>query len=545
MLIGLMGAGKSHVGRLLSKRLNMPFFDADEVFEARTGHAIRDFFATEGEAAFRVREHAIMMQLLESGPCIIASGGGAVLHPATRTALKQRGCAIWLQARTHTLVARTDGDKVRPLLAAGDPADILATLESKRARFYADAASLRIETDHLSPDDICDVITEALARGAFEAQDCLHVDVTPEGAAPYTVMIGYGISQTLGQRIKTACGSSRRIRLFHDVVLSDSIPAITAELAAVGHTDIQVRMLPQGEAAKAWAPLQESVNWLLDTQCDRHTLVCAIGGGVVGDHAGFAASLALRGLDVVHVPTTLLAQVDSAIGGKTGINTHHGKNLVGTFHQPTLVIIDPALLATLPDRAMRAGYAEILKYALIADPHFYNWLEQAAPALLTRDPQALLCAIHASVAAKAATVSLDAKEHGHRALLNFGHTFGHALEASCHYDDRLIHGEAVALGMSLAFQMSTAMGLCPPADCARVLAHLEKLGLPTQLHALDPSIDLSPATLIARMQSDKKASGGKLTFILTEGIGKAFVTKDTNAAILESILTQSRVPAIG
>jgi 3-dehydroquinate synthase len=294
-------------------------------------------------------------------------------------------------------------------------------------------------------------------------------------------------------------------------------------------------VLPSGEASKSMAQLAELLDRLLDLGVDRASTIAAFGGGVIGDLAGFAAAILLRGLDYVQIPTTLLAQVDSAIGGKTGINTDHGKNLVGAFHQPRLVLADTAVLASLPPRELRAGYAEVVKYGLIDRPDFFVWLEAHGAEVLAGDPAAQQHAVLESCRAKAAVVAADEREGGVRALLNLGHTFAHALEAASGYGDELLHGEAVALGMVLAFDLSVRLGLCPAADAERVRAHLAGAGLPTTLGAVRPE-GFAAKTLLAAMGHDKKAEAGRPRFVLTRGIGRVFAGAEVATAELEALL---------
>jgi 3-dehydroquinate synthase len=277
--------------------------------------------------------------------------------------------------------------------------------------------------------------------------------------------------------------------------------------------------------------LEPLLDVLIEARIERGDHVVALGGGLVGDMAGFAAAILKRGCGVIQIPTTLLAQADSAVGGKTGINAHQGKNLIGAFHQPAFVLIDPSTLDSLPMREIRAGYAEIVKYGLIDDPDFFAWCEANGVALLAGDPAARLPAIETCVRAKAAIVAADEREtSGKRALLNLGHTFGHALEAQAGFSDRLLHGEAVALGIVLAFRYSAARGLCPAGDADRVEAHFAEVGLPTRLERGDA------AELVAHMGRDKKRSGGRTAFILVRGIGKAFADTTTDLAEVEAFL---------
>jgi len=299
--------------------------------------------------------------------------------------------------------------------------------------------------------------------------------------------------------------------------------------AAFDGVRLEAIVVPAGEGSKSWEELARVVESLIALGIERSDTILAFGGGMVGDLAGFAAAILKRGCAYVQVPTTLLAQVDSSVGGKTAINTASGKNLVGAFHQPAVVIIDPSTLDALPPRELRSGYAEVVKYGLIGDPGFFAWCEANGAALLAGDRAAQLYAIEASVGAKAAIVAEDERETaGRRALLNLGHTFGHAIEVESDY--RIHHGEAVALGMALAFRFSARRGLCPAEDPARVAAHLESVGLPTRL-------DLgTPSSLVAHMRSDKKASGGRIPFILARGIGAAFVDHSVELGEVESFL---------
>jgi 3-dehydroquinate synthase len=297
--------------------------------------------------------------------------------------------------------------------------------------------------------------------------------------------------------------------------------------------------VPAGESSKEFSAFGKLMNDLLDTRPDRRTTLVALGGGVVGDLTGFAASVLLRGVDFIQVPTTLLAQVDSSVGGKTGINTRHGKNLVGAFYQPRLVLADTDVLDSLPRRELLAGYAEVAKYGLIDDPDFFAWCEANGAAVLSGDAAKRTYAIEQSCLAKARIVAADERETTDlRALLNLGHTFGHALEAETGFGPDLLHGEAVAAGMALAFDLSARLGLCPAADAERVRAHLGSVGLPMRLRSIggDNRRVWDAARLIGHMRGDKKAEGGKLAFILTRGIGKTFVSREVDEKALRGLL---------
>jgi len=295
-------------------------------------------------------------------------------------------------------------------------------------------------------------------------------------------------------------------------------------------------VVPPGERSKSFHHLEALIERLVELKVARDSTLIALGGGVVGDLAGFAAAILLRGIDFIQVPTTLLAQVDSAVGGKTGIDTRYGKNLVGSFHQPRLVLADTGVLSTLPRRQLLAGYAEVAKYGLIGDPAFFAWLEGHGTGVIDGDAAARRHAVLTSCAAKAAIVAADEREAGGRALLNFGHTFAHALEAETGYSDELLHGEAVAIGMVMAFELSARLGHCPWEDAARVRRHLAAIGLPTSLDA-DGGRVWNAAAVIEHMGRDKKVKGGRLTFVLTRGIGQAFLCDDVDLTEVEALLT--------
>ncbi len=325
------------------------------------------------------------------------------------------------------------------------------------------------------------------------------------------------------------------------------VPVVTDENVARIHLDKLVASLrgagldarpvvvAAGEATKSFAGLERLTSALLNMGVERGGLIVALGGGVVGDLPGFAAGVLKRGVDFAQVPTTLLAQVDSSVGGKTAINTPEGKNLVGLFHQPRIVIADVSLLSTLPRREFLAGYAEVAKYGALGDADFFAWLERNAPAAIAGDVAARTHIVAHSCQMKAAIMARDERETGERALLNLGHTFGHALEAATGYSDRLLHGEAVAIGMALAFRLSAKLGLAPEADAARIEAHLRAVGLPAAISDLSGP-RLSAGTLMRHMMHDKKTRDGKLTFILARRIGEAFVTTDVPIDAVQSLL---------
>jgi 3-dehydroquinate synthase len=358
------------------------------------------------------------------------------------------------------------------------------------------------------------------------------------GARAYDIHIGRGLIGRAGELMAPVMRQKRAFVVTDANVATHYLGPLATALAQAGIKTDHV-IVPAGEGSKSFAQLARVIDAMLAARCERKTMIVALGGGVIGDLAGFAASILLRGVDFVQIPTTLLSQVDSSVGGKTGINTPAGKNLVGTFHQPRLVLADTDTLTTLPRRELLAGYAEVAKYGLLGDAAFFAWLEANAATALTlsgADQTALVHAIAASCKAKAKIVAEDETETGVRALLNLGHTFGHALEAEMGYGAALLHGEAVAIGMVLAFALSARLGLCPAADAARVRAHLAGVGLPVAPPRIGPSGPITPETLIAHMALDKKVKDGAITFILARGIGQAFITADVPAAALRETL---------
>jgi 3-dehydroquinate synthase len=353
------------------------------------------------------------------------------------------------------------------------------------------------------------------------------------GARAYDIIIGRGLLATLGERIEALRPGAKTAIVTDAVVAKHHLAAVEAALKSA-RLESSAIVVPEGEGSKSFATFETVCEAIIAAQIERGDLVIALGGGVIGDLAGFAAACARRGLDFVQVPTTLLAQVDSSVGGKTGINSRHGKNLVGAFHQPILVIADTALLDTLPLREFRAGYAEVAKYGLLGDAAFFAWLEANWQDVFSGGA-AREHAIAVCCRAKAGIVARDERETGERALLNLGHTFGHALEAGAGYSGRLLHGEAVALGMALAFDFSSRKGLIGASDAARARAHLAAVGLPTHLKDVTggvPGVD----ALMDLIAQDKKVKRGKLTFILVRGIGQAFVENDVGASEVRTFL---------
>ena len=373
----------------------------------------------------------------------------------------------------------------------------------------------------------------ALLRQAGSPAEPIVVPVAL-GTRAYDIVIGRGLIASLGERIAALRPGAKVAVVTDATVAKRHLAATEAALKSAGIESSAI-VVPEGEGSKSYATFETVCEAIVAAHIERGDLVIALGGGVIGDLAGFTAASARRGLDFVQVPTTLLAQVDSSVGGKTGINSRHGKNLVGAFHQPILVVADTALLDTLPKREFRAGYAEVAKFGLLGDAAFFSWLEANWQDIFAGNA-AREHAIAVCCRGKAGIVARDERETGERALLNLGHTFGHALEAGAGFSGRLLHGEAVALGTALAFEFSVRKGLISEADAARARAHLAAVGLPTYLKDVPggvPGID----ALMDLIAQDKKVKRGKLTFILVRGIGQAFVENDVSAAEVRAFLT--------
>ncbi len=357
------------------------------------------------------------------------------------------------------------------------------------------------------------------------------------GARSYDVLVGEGLLAAAGGHIAPLLQLDRTIVVTDENVAPLHLETLQRSLTEAGIASEAI-VLPPGDRTKSFARLNGLVDTLLDQGIERASTLLALGGGVIGDLAGFAAAITLRGIDYIQIPTTLLAQVDSSVGGKTAINAAQGKNLIGAFHQPRLVLADIGTLDTLPRRELLAGYAEVVKYGLINDPKFFVWLEEHGAAIHAGDRAARRKAVVWSCQSKADIVSADERESGQRALLNLGHTFGHALEAQAGYSDILLHGEAVAIGMTMAFDLSVRMGLCPPEDAVRVRRHFANIGLETGLGPVQGTV-WNPRELLANMGRDKKVRDGRMTFVLVRGIGRAFLCREVAARDIRATLKDS------
>ncbi|WP_374045819.1 bifunctional shikimate kinase/3-dehydroquinate synthase AroKB [Massilia sp. YIM B02769] len=542
-----MGSGKTTIGRLLARRLGRRFVDSDHAIEARTGASIPWIFEIEGEASFRRREAEMIRELTGQEGIVLATGGGAVLDPASRALLAERGTVIYLRAGIGSILQRTSHDKNRPLLQTADPRRKLEQLLAQREPLYREIADLVIDTGRPNVQSMVQTILEqldALAAGRARRAKAASMNQAAEhnatqltlnvelGERSYPIAIGPGLLADPAALVRHVGGHKAAI-VTNTTVAPLYLERIAAPLRAAGKEVVEI-VLPDGEEHKQWGSLMAVFDALLANKCDRKTTLIALGGGVIGDLTGFAAASYMRGVPFVQIPTTLLAQVDSSVGGKTGINHPLGKNMIGAFYQPRAVLADTSTLDTLPPRELSAGLAEVIKHGAILDGEFFDWIEANIARLVARDPQALAHAIARSCEIKADVVRKDEREGGLRAVLNFGHTFGHAIEAGLGYGAWL-HGEAVGCGMVMAADLSQRLGLIDAASVARLRKLVAAAGLPVV------APDLGAERWIELMEVDKKNEGGAIKFILLKPLGSPSITsapQDVLRATLAACIVQ-------
>ncbi|KAF3998730.1 bifunctional shikimate kinase/3-dehydroquinate synthase AroKB [Glaciimonas immobilis] len=576
ILVGLMGSGKTTVGRALARKLNKLFIDSDHEIEARTGASIPLIFEIEGEPSFREREAEVIRDLTARQNIVLATGGGAILNADSRALLKGSGTIIYLRASVNHILQRTSRDKNRPLLQTADPRRRLEELSRQRDPLYREIADIIIDTGRpnvqvllhsiLSQLDMTRInVNEHSLEGhnAFmdrrnQAAAAMHSNnsnnffgkfpmtshntFTPSpvvatstlsislkvelGERSYPIEIGQRLlldEKLIGRLIK----GKQVVIVTNTVVAPLYLDVLRCALLSAGKSVIEI-ILPDGEEEKNWANLMVIFDRLLSEKCDRQTTLLALGGGVIGDLTGYAASAYMRGVPFVQIPTTLLAQVDSSVGGKTGINHPLGKNMIGAFYQPQAVIADTTTLQTLSRRELSAGLAEVIKYGAVIDAAFFDWLEANIGKLMARDSAALVYAIQRSCEIKADVVRQDEREGGLRAILNFGHTFGHAIESGLGYGVWL-HGEAVGCGMIMAADLSYRLGYIDHVTRERVRALIQAAGLPVV------APDLGAMRWLELMQIDKKNEGGQIKFILMKGLGGALITTASQASLFETL----------
>jgi shikimate kinase/3-dehydroquinate synthase len=532
VLIGLPGSGKTAASRALARRLGWRQVDCDDLIVAQEARSIPQIFAQSGERRFREIEAAVVSQATQLEQVVIGTGGGAILSADNRQRLWRDAFVVNVQAQPSTLLQRLrpagSGTDARPLLSGDDPEARLLALAQERSALY-DLADWTVRTDGLSASEVAAEIARVfqafatrlvrrpgrmLAHQSAQVSASRDRDVaasvrTPTGA--YDIVVGWETIAGAGARLRSL-GISGRVR----VVTDDNVgrlhaDALIASLEAADY-ETSVYSLRPGEDNKTLSAAESLFDWLISERAERREAIVALGGGVVTDLAGFAAATFLRGVPLVHVPTSLLGAVDAAIGGKVAVDHRLGKNLVGSFYQPKLVLIDGSLLRTLPQRELTSGWAEVIKHGLICDRDLVSYLEEHAAAVTSLDPEALLPVLRRSVKIKADVVSADERETGLRSTLNYGHTIGHALEAALAYQGPL-HGEAVAVGMAGAGRIGQRLGLLSEDDLRRQNRLIESYGLPLRW----PGATLS--SVLSAMSLDKKIAGATIRWVMLDGIG--------------------------
>lgn len=518
ILVGPMGAGKSEVGRALARRLGWPFVDTDAEIETREQRSIATIFRESGEPYFREVERAVLRDVARGTPTVIATGGGVVLSSTSRQLLQRVGSVFYLRAPLDVLLERVGDDPGRPLLG-DDPHAALRRLHDERARFYEQVGT---PVDAAQPiDSVVDAILTHLA----EARQRVGVGVRTQ---PYDIWIGSGALALIGFDLRRL-GARGRVGIVTDSRLARRFGGSVRAVLEEGGFTAQVIAVPPGERAKSMRGASTVIDALAAFGLSRQDTVAALGGGVIGDLAGFVAGTYMRGVRLVQLPTTLLAQIDSSIGGKTAVNHPRAKNLIGLFHQPALVVADIDTLRSLPARERRAGMAEVVKYAMVLDHGLFEMLERehATPSRTWSPPQ-LTQVVARCAALKARVVEEDEFERGPREVLNYGHTVGHAVEVAAR--GRHVHGEAVAIGMRVEGQIARRVGLLSGDDAYRQDALLEMLGLP----AFVPGGTVEP--LLDAMHLDKKARDGRIRCTLPEGIGRARLGVEVSDALMREVV---------
>jgi len=504
VLVGFMGSGKSTVGPMLAQRMRRPFVDLDTEIEADAGCTVSEIFGREGEAGFRRRESRVLRRVLGSEGRVVAVGGGAPMDDANWERIRAGNCVVALTAEPNELAQRLDGAHQRPLLGHDHQAAIASILPGRMPRYAQ--ADLVSKTDGLDPVAVAHGIAEQLPVGPL---DRIRINLSD---SPHEVIVGTRLGGLVAQLLRRFAVTGTVVVVTDDPVREPHARLLAESLAMAGIAS-KIHVVPRGEAAKEVGALTAIYATLGAAGVDRRGALIALGGGTVGDVAGFAAATWMRGIRYIQVPTTLLAMVDSSIGGKTGINLPQGKNLVGALHQPLGIFCDLDYFETLPDAEYRAALAEVVKAAVIADRTFFDWLSANLPSLLRRDLPVVREAVCRSIAIKASVVARDPHEIGLRAMLNYGHTVGHALERAAGYG-RLRHGEAVALGMTAAAHLSVLTGRCSPAAADSQYDLLERCGL------LATRPEVATADLMDAMQHDKKSEAGDVRWVLLREIGQ-------------------------
>ena len=549
VLIGMAGSGKSVVGRLVAESLGWEYADTDELIVSRDGRRIPQIFLENGEQHFREIERDAIAKLIQNGLLVVATGGGSALSPENRRLLWRDSLVIRLQAHPETLLGRVTAQSVtaesRPLLAGDDPLARIRALATEREPVYS-LADWTIHTDALSPKDVAAEIVrvfqlhgQALCAnsGRLErvcgAENERPVDdeiaaIVHTSSGEYPILVGWGTLSGLGQRLKQI-GLEGRVSVISDRnVAALHGEAALSSLRTAGY-EPALYCLEPGEEHKSLDDVAPVFDWLVSRRAERREAIVALGGGVVTDLSGFVAATYLRGVPLVHVPTSLLGAVDAAIGGKVAVDHQQGKNLIGSFYQPRLVLIDGELLTTLPRRELTSGWAEVIKMGLIMDRALVDYLEQHAAAVQSLESEALLPVLRHSAQLKAEIVSADEKETGLRSTLNYGHTIGHALEAATIYRGPL-HGEAVAVGMAGVGEIGRRLGTLSEEDLRRQNELIAAYGLPLRWPGADP------LAIVAATVLDKKVSAASIRWVLLDGIGRTVFRSGLSSELVQEVV---------
>jgi len=559
ILTGFSGTGKTEVARLIAERLGWQAVDSDDAIVKAAGKPIPAIFRDDGEQHFRTLEHTVLRQLCSHPKTIIAAGGGAILAAENRRLMAQGGFIVCLEARPETILERLrpqfESDPVaRPLLATPDSLRRIRELKSFRQPYYA-LADHTVHTDGLSMEQVAAEVVHAwqeLSAAALAAQGRVaalaDAPSAREADAPYCqppgaacvvrtssatcpVFVAWGALPDLGQRMAEA-GLAGRAYLISDSMVHAHWGAAAEEALQAAGLRVASHVVPAGETSKSLETAAAIYDWLVSQRAERGEAIVALGGGMVCDLAGFVAATFVRGLPLVHVPTSLLAMVDAAVGGKVAVNHKEAKNLIGTFYQPRLVLADVSTLRTLPPRELTTGWAEVIKHALIMDEGLLRLLEENADAVMSLEPAVTSEVISRSIALKAAVVSEDEREEtGRRTILNYGHTIGHGLETAAEYAG-MLHGEAVAVGMAGAARIACRLGLLPPETAERQDALIARFGLPLRASGIDA------AKVLAAMALDKKIKGGDIRWVLLEDIGRPVIRQDVPPALVEEVVSE-------
>jgi shikimate kinase/3-dehydroquinate synthase len=557
VLTGFSGTGKSAVASIVARGLGWDVADTDEMVQRSAGKSILDIFRDDGEGAFRDLEREAIREACSRERVVVSAGGGAVLRVENRRAMADGGFVVCLEARPETILRRlTVGGRTldRPLLAREDPLSRVRELKASRQHLYA-LCDWSVQTDSLTPKEVAaemlrafkDIAASVLADPSrLEALSAAEADAPPgtlhaipSGAASmvsaaggeYPVIVGWGLLSGLGQRLREL-GLARRGYVISDEAVFQHTGDEIEETLKGAEVPFDVYLVPPGEASKSLETASAMYDWLIQRKAERGHTVVALGGGMVTDLGGYVAATFARGLPLVHVPTSLLGMVDAAIGGKVGVNLPQGKNMIGAFYQPRMVVADVSMLRTLPPREYFSGWAEVIKHGFIADEALLAFLEENADRILKLDPGVTTEAVRRSVAIKARIVSEDEREEsGLRTMLNYGHTLAHAIESATGYT-RFLHGEAVAVGMMAAAGISARLGLLAPEIVERQRRTLQLYKLPVEAKGIDR------ARIEAGMSVDKKVRGKRVQWVLLEGIGRPVLRDDVPSEVVEEALTE-------